>query len=105
MGGSRQTQDFARLFAVPGSGGCPGFMANTEDFNAFEAVQQWVEKGKAPDQIIYSHRKAASRAAGMSTPAEVYRTRPVCAYPKLSKYKGSGDVNDAANFTCVDPGK
>ena len=44
-------------------------------------------------------------AAGMGNPGKVYRTRPVCAYPKVSKYKGSGDINDAANFTCADPGK
>ena len=34
---------------------------------------------------------------------EVYRTRPVCAYPKQARYKGTGDINDAANFECVDP--
>jgi feruloyl esterase len=105
MGGPEKTQDFARLFAVPGSGGCPGFMRNTEDFDAFDAMVQWVEKGKAPDKIIYSHREAGGAAAGMGAPGKVYRTRPACAYPKLSKYKGSGDINDAANFTCVDPGK
>ena len=43
--------------------------------------------------------------SGMGKPAKIYRTRPVCAYPKVSKYKGSGDINDAANFTCVAPGK
>ncbi len=106
VGGPQQTQDFARLFAVPGSGGCPGFMANVEDFNAFDAMQQWVEKGKAPDKIIYSHREAGNRAAGgMGTAGKVYRTRPACAYPKISRYKGSGDINNAANFTCVAPSK
>jgi feruloyl esterase len=105
MGGAGKTKDFARLFAVPGSGGCPGFMANTQDFDAFDAMVQWVEKGKAPDKIIYSHREAGGGAAGMGAPGKVYRTRPACAYPKLSKYKGSGDINDAANFACVDPGK
>ncbi len=80
-------------------------MRNPEDFDAFDAIQQWVEKGKAPDQIIYSHRKGGGGAAGMGTPGEVYRKRPSCAYPKQAKYKGSGDINDAANFTCVNPGK
>ena len=78
---------------------------NAEDFKAFEAMQEWVEKGKAPEQIIYSHREAGGMTAGMGSPGKVYRTRPVCAYPKVSKYKGSGDINDAANFTCVSPGK
>jgi feruloyl esterase len=105
MGGPGQTQDFARLFSVPGGGGCPGFVMNAGDFKALEAMQEWVEKGKAPEQIIYSHREAGGMSAGMGSPGKVYRTRPVCAYPKVSKYKGSGDINDAANFTCVDPGK
>ncbi len=102
MGGLEQTLDFARLFAVPGSGGCPGFMRNVEDFNAFEAIQQWVEKGKAPDKIIYSHREAGNGAMGQG---KVYRTRPTCPYPQVAKYNGSGDINDAANFSCVAPGK
>jgi feruloyl esterase len=68
-------------------------------------MEQWVEKGIAPDKIIYSHRESGGMAAGMGTPGKVYRTRPACAHPKQSKYKGSGDINDAANFTCVDPGK
>jgi len=105
MGGREKTQDFARLFAVPGSGGCPGFMRNEQDFDAFSAVVEWVEKGKAPDTIVYSHREAGGMAAGMGTPGKVYRTRPVCAYPKQARYKGSGDINDAANFICVEPGK
>jgi feruloyl esterase len=102
VGGPKQTQDFARLFAVPGSGGCPGFMANVEDFDAFDAMVQWVEKGKAPDKIIYSHREAGGRAAGMGAPAKVYRTRPVCAYPKVPAYKGKGDTDTAESFSCGD---
>ena len=94
MGGPQQTQDFARLFSIPGAGGC----VVGPDFQAFEALQDWVEKGKAPDQITYSHRESGRGG-------KVFRTRPVCAYPKVSKYKGSGDINDAANFTCVSSGK
>ena len=94
MGGLQQTQDFARLFSIPGAGGC----VVGENFKAFEAMQEWVEKGKAPDQITYSHSEGGRGG-------KVYRTRPVCAYPRVSKYKGSGDINDAANFTCVSPGK
>jgi feruloyl esterase len=105
MGGPQQTKDFARLFAVPGSGGCPGFVMNTGDFKALEAMQEWVEKGKAPEQIIYSYREAGGMTAGMGRSGKVYRTRPVCVYPKVAKYKGSGDINDAANFTCVSPDK
>lgn len=95
MGGPEKTQDFARLFAVPGSGGCPGFVWNTEDFKALDAMIQWVEKGKAPEKIIYSHRDSGGSG-------KVTRTRPACAYPKVSRYKGTGDINDAANFECID---
>ena len=94
MGGPAQTQDFARLFSIPGAGGC----VVGENFKAFEAMQEWVEKGKAPDQITYSYSEGGRGG-------KVYRTRPVCSYPKVSRYKGSGDINDAASFTCVSPGK
>jgi feruloyl esterase len=94
MGGPQQTQDFARLFSIPGAGGC----VVGQNFKAFEALQEWVEEGKAPEQIIYNH-------TGSGRGGSAYRSRPVCAYPKLSKYKGSGDINDAANFTCVSPGE
>jgi feruloyl esterase len=93
MGGPDQTQDFARMFAIPGSTGCPGFGAGQRDFDTFGAIQKWVEKGEAPESIIFFQRDKG----------QVYRTRPACAYPKVSKYKGSGNVNDAASFTCVDP--
>jgi feruloyl esterase len=76
---------------VPGLGMCPGFR-NAEDFDALEAVQQWVEKNIAPDQILAQHR---------DDNGDVFRTRPVCAYPKVAKYRGSGDPDDAANFSCA----
>jgi len=101
MGGSEQTQDFARLFTVPGSSGCPAF-ANPEGFKTFDALIEWVEEDKAPDRIIYPHTRGGGMMGGGG---EVYRTRPVCPYPKQARYKGSGDVNDAANFICVDPDK
>ena len=101
MGGPEQTRDFARLFSVPGSSGCPAF-ANPTGFKTFEALQAWVEEGKAPERIIYPHVKGGGMM-GMGG-GEVYRTRPVCPYPKQARYKGTGDINDAANFECVDPG-
>jgi feruloyl esterase len=93
LGGPDKTQDFARMFMIPGATGCPGFMGNQQDFDAFGALQKWVEKGEAPDSINFVERDKG----------RVSRTRPTCAYPKVSKYKGSGDVNSAANFACVDP--
>lgn len=58
-----------------------------------EAVRElrWVEQGEAPIQI------AATAGRGTPWPG---RTRPLCAYPAVARYKGSGDVNDAASFVC-----
>jgi len=85
-----QAADSIRLFMVPGMthcGGGPG--PNT--FDSISAIEQWVEKGKAPEQMIASH----------SADGKVDRTRPVCAYPQVAKYKGSGSIDDAMNFACA----
>jgi feruloyl esterase len=95
MGGPKETADFARLFMIAGSGMCPGF-ANAEDFNALEAVQLWVEEDIAPDIIVVTLRDDKGRAV---------RSRLVCSYPKVSRYKGTGDPNEAANFECITPDK
>ena len=87
------------MFTAPGSGGCPAF-ANPEGFKLFDAIVDWVEEGKAPDRIIYPHTKGQGMMGGGG---EAYRTRPLCVYPKQARYNGSGDPNDAANFTCVNP--
>ena len=89
MGGQAKTSDNIRLFLEPGMGHCGG----GEGPNVFDKVgtlEQWVEKGKAPEQIVASH----------STSGKVDRTRPLCAYPKVAQYKGSGSIDDAANFVC-----
>ena len=70
-----------------------GHCGGGEGPNVFDKIgilEQWVEKGKAPDQIVASH----------ATNGEVDRTRPLCPYPKVAQYKGSGSVDDAANFVC-----
>jgi len=95
MGGPKETADFARLFMVAGSGMCPGF-GNAEDFNTLEALQLWVEEDIAPDIIVTNLRDDKGR---------ISRSRLVCAYPKVSRYKGTGDPNEAANFSCITPEK
>src|SRR5262249_14441675 len=70
-----------RLFMAPGMGHCGG----GEGPNVFDKVtplDQWVEQGKAPEKLIASH----------STEGKVDRTRPLCAYPQVAKYKGSGNI-------------
>jgi feruloyl esterase len=64
-----------------------------DTFDAVSALEEWVEKGKAPDQIIASHRTAGT----------VDRTRPLCPYPQVARYKGTGSIDEAANFVCRAP--
>lgn len=90
-GQERNTEEFLRLFLLPNVGHCGGGAAggpNTLDTLA--ALEQWVEFGNAPDKII------ASRMNG----DVVTRTRPICAYPRVARFTGSGSINDASNFVC-----
>jgi len=52
-----------------------------------------VEQAKAPDRVIASHL----------TNNAVDRTRPLCPYPQVAQYKGTGSADDAANFVCTAP--
>lgn len=92
LGGARNVQNSYRLFMVPGMAHCGGG-EGTSNFDMLAAVVQWVEKGKAPDQI------PASRVRD----GKVDRTRPLCPYPQVAQYKGSGSIEDAANFSCKVP--
>ena len=90
MGSS--TGDFFRLFMVPGMFHCGGGVG-TSTFDAATPLVKWVESGTAPDQMI------ASRVAN----SKVVRTRPLCTYPQVARYNGTGSIDDAANFACVNP--
>lgn len=92
MGGRAQTQDFFRLFLVPGvhhCGGGPGLTG----FDALTLLENWVEQGQPPDRLI------ASRAANGVTE----RTRPIFPYPLLARYSGSGDPKQASSYVPSDP--
>ena len=67
--------------------------SNDPQHNIYSALEQWVEKGRAPEDVI------GSKLEGQA--AKVVLTRPLCAYPKEATYNGSGDPNDAANFACA----
>jgi len=79
-------QGWARLFVVPGMLHCGGGQA-TDRFDMLAAIQNWVEKGQAPDRVV---------ASGNAFPG---RTRPLCPYPKVARYD-SGNPEDAASFSC-----
>jgi feruloyl esterase len=86
------TGGFFRLFMVPGMFHCNGGVG-ADTFDKLAPLADWVEHGAAPDAI------PASRVIG----GKVVRTRPLCAYPEVARYKGSGSIDDAANFACVKP--
>lgn len=92
MGGVEQTNDFMRIFMVPGMYHCEGG-PGCDKFDFLGALEQWVEKGVAPEKIDAAHL----------TDGKADLTRPLCPYPQVAKYNGSGDTKDAANFTCAEP--
>lgn len=115
--GLQNTRSFARLYMAPGMQHCTagpgpnsfgqidlsflaanpqGISASSEpDHNVFAALEQWVEKGVAPGPII------ATKFVNDQDPGQGIRmTRPLCPYPQVARYKGTGDTNDTANFFC-----
>ncbi len=90
MGGLEKTREFFRFFAAPGMGHCSGG-PGPNPFDALGALEVWVEKGTAPDRLIASH----------ITGGKVDRTRPLCMYPLVARWKRTGSSDEAANFACV----
>ena len=88
--GLRRTKQFARLFMAPGMNHCGGG-PSTSQFDAFGAVVDWVEQGKAPNSLL------ATAPADTPWPG---RTRPLCAYPDQARYVESGSIEDVVNFVC-----
>jgi feruloyl esterase len=88
-GGPARIQDNYRLFMVPGMAHCGGG-DGVSTFDMLTVLEQWVEQKKAPDQVPASRLRNGA----------VDRTRPLCPYPQVAVYKGSGSIDDAANFSC-----
>ena len=104
--GKRPLEDFYRLYMVPGMGHCAGGVGpnqfgngNTTNSdpsqNIFAALEQWVEKGTAPGTLI-------GTGNSLTDPGRIL-TRPLCPYPQVARYKGSGDPNQASSFVCAIP--
>lgn len=103
MGGDTELQKFSRLFMLPGTAHCrrgPG--GDTVDW--ITAIENWVERGQAPDWVIAHHLVKEQNYLGLPRPRHPLpagsfdRTRPVFPYPAISRYKGEGDPNAAANW-------
>jgi feruloyl esterase len=104
--GDATTDDFMRLYMVPGMQHCVGgpgassfgqFGALTDpQHDVRAALEQWVEKGTAPGQII-----ATKFVNDEDHSQGVRMTRPLCPYPQSVRYKGAGDPNNAGSFACL----
>jgi feruloyl esterase len=100
-----KTQEFYRLFLAPGVGHCGGGPGPNEfgqgggngdaEHDLVTALERWVEQGVAPAHII------ASKFHGDDPAKGVAMTRPLCPFPQVAKYVGSGNVADAKRFDCV----
>jgi feruloyl esterase len=109
FGSQAEVSSFAKLFMVPEMGHCFGgagpnsfgqFMSKPRadaDHDVFKALVKWVEKGTPPEKII------ATKYTDDDTTKPVLRTRPLCEYPRVAKYNGTGSTDDAANFSCAAP--
>jgi feruloyl esterase len=105
----RANRDFYRMFLVPGMGHCAGGPAPNNigqlsapagspadpERNVLGALQRWVEEGVAPESIV------ATKFENDDPSRTVLRTRPICSYPQVAEYNGTGSTDDAANFTCA----
>ena len=108
--GEPKTDSFVRLYMVPGVEHClggPGPSAfgqlGTETakgprHGVFDSLQDWVEKASPADDVF-----ATKYEPGENGARKAVMTRPLCAYPKVATYNGTGDPNDAGSFVCAAP--
>ena len=85
----RETDQFYRLFMIPGMAHCGGGPGLT-GFDGMDPLVKWVEQGIAPESVVVSGK-----------PGGVAVQRPVCPYPQVARYQGSGEVTAAASFICA----
>jgi feruloyl esterase len=90
MGGARETDEFIRLFMAPGVNHCAGG-TGPQPYGEIEALIAWVEEGEAPDTLPAAIRDQSG---------DVTRSRPLCRYPLVARYRGRGSSDEAANFVC-----
>ncbi len=92
MGGAARIHDSYRLFMAPGMNHCSGGDGPSR-IDVFTTIDDWVSQERAPDRILAEHL----------TDNKVDRSRPLCPYPQIAKYNGTGSSDDAANFVCAMP--
>ncbi|TAG26056.1 MAG: tannase/feruloyl esterase family alpha/beta hydrolase [Burkholderiales bacterium] len=95
--------DFARYYPVPGMAHCGAGGPTVDQFDPLTPLVNWVERGQAPQAITAAARGAGNPAgANPELPKDwsATRTRPLCPYPSKATYNGSGNMEDAASFSC-----
>ncbi len=95
--------EFARLYRIPGMGHCSGGPA-TDQADFITPLVNWVEHGVAPGSIQASARGAGNPGGvNVDVPANwsPTRTRPLCPFPSVARYNGTGDVEQASSWSCV----
>jgi feruloyl esterase len=90
--GAKQVEQAVRLYMVPGMGHCGGG-EGPNTFDMVSALEHWREQGAAPREVL----------ASKITDGKVERTRPLCPFPAIPRYKGTGSIDEAANFACRQP--
>ena len=95
-------KDRVKLYLIPGMDHCFGG-EGAFAIDWLTALEEWAEKGKTPGGLSASHPAMTPGPPGAPpSPGKAF-TRPVCPYPQVARYKGSGDETDAASFACVAP--
>ena len=97
-GGYEKLQDDIRLFMIPGSSHCSMGQQGPGNFDALSALEDWVEKRRAPDAMTAS---LFSHTSPFIDPTKTpLRTMPLCKFPEMARYDGKGDVNVASSWSC-----
>jgi hypothetical protein len=89
-----------RFFMAPGMGHCFGG-SGPGNLNTLEVLESWVEEGKAPDQLLATKPENALLSL-FGSPTRTVVSRPVCAWPKVARWKGTGSTDEAGNFICAE---
>jgi tannase/feruloyl esterase len=97
--GNNEAQQFVRLFMAPGMMHCSGG-PGPDNFDAVAAVDQWRQKNEAPESLLASKYAVSAAALTGAPPGEPLITRPLCAYPRVAHWTGSGSSDKAENYVC-----
>jgi hypothetical protein len=94
-----ERQEQLRLFMVPGMNHCGGGEGATV-WDPLEVLEAWDQSGKPPERIVATRGGPGGPPGAPVGPPQPPLSRPLCPYPLIPTYTGSGSQDDAANFTC-----